>query len=201
MHRACRHLKSADPVLARLIAEIGPYRIEYSPPSFQTLAKAIVLQQLSGKAAAAIFRRLVAAAGDGELTPGRLLAMDPAELRALGLSRQKITYLRDVAERTLAGELDFLSLERASDAEVLRRLTAVKGIGVWTAQMFLIFALRRPDVMPSQDLGIRAAVRKAYGFSHLPAAREVDVLAERWKPYRSVAAWYLWRSLEDQAGL
>lgn len=201
MREAIRHLKKADPVLARLIEEIGPYGIEYSPPSFQTLAKAIVLQQLSGKAAAAIFRRLVAAAGDGELTPGRLLAMDPAQLRALGLSRQKIAYLRDVAGRAVAGELDLAALERAPDAEVVRRLTAIKGIGLWTAQMFLIFALRRADVMPSQDLGIRAAVRKAYGFARLPAAHEVDALAERWKPYRSVASWYLWRSLEDQAGL
>lgn len=201
MRKAIRHLKSADPVLRRLIEDVGPYRIEYSPPTYQTLAKAIVLQQLSGKVAAQIFRRLLAAAGDGELTPERMLALNPAELRSLGLSRQKIAYLRDVAERAITGALDFQELACAPDEEVVRRLTAIKGIGLWTAQMFLIFALRRPDIMPSEDLGIRAAVRKAYGLARLPTAREVDALAERWKPYRSVAAWYLWRSLEDQAGL
>ncbi|MCS7314485.1 MAG: DNA-3-methyladenine glycosylase [Bryobacterales bacterium] len=201
MRQAIRHLKSADPVMARLIEQVGPYRIEYSPPDYQTLAKAIVLQQLSGKAAAAIFRRLLVAAGDGKLTPGRVLDMDPGELRLLGLSRQKIAYLRGLAQRVVSGELDFKALERAPDAEVLRQLTSIRGIGVWTAQMFLIFALRRPDVMPSQDLGIRVAVQKAYGLARLPGVREVDAMAERWKPYRSVASWYLWRSLEDQAGL
>lgn len=201
MREAIRHLKSADPVLGRIIREIGPYRIEYSPPNYQTLAKAIVLQQLSGKVAATIFRRLLAVAGDGELTPERLLALDPRELRPLGLSRQKIAYLREAAERVLARQLNFAELARLPDEEVVRRLTAIRGIGLWTAQMFLIFALRRPDVMPSQDLGIRAAVRRAYGFARLPAPREVEALAERWKPYRSVASWYLWRSLEDQAGL
>lgn len=201
MHKAIRHLKTADPVLGRLIEEIGPYRIEYSPPSYQTLAKAIVLQQLSGKVAARIFGRLLAAAGDSELTPERLLALDPAHLRHLGLSRQKIAYLRDVAQRIGAGELDLQALEHMPDEEVVRRLTAIRGIGLWTAQMFLIFALRRPDVMPSMDLGIRAAVQKAYGLERLPTVREVDALAERWRPYRSVASWYLWRSLEDQAGL
>lgn len=187
--------------MAGLIARIGPYRIRYSPPNYQTLAKAIVLQQLSGKVAAKIFARLLEAAPDGELTPGAILELPPQRLRAIGLSRQKIAYLRELARRTLAGEVDFAALKGLPDEEVVRRLTAIRGIGLWTVQMFLIFALRRPDVMPSEDLGIRAAVRKAYGYPSLPAAREVDRLAERWRPYRTVAAWYLWRSLEDQEGL
>lgn len=201
MRKAIQHLKAADPVLAALIRKIGPYRIEYSPPNFQTLAKAIVLQQLSGKVAARIFQRILAAAGDGELTPDRFLRLEPARLRELGLSRQKIGYLRGLALRTLTGELDLPALESLPDEEVVRRLTALKGIGLWTVQMYLIFALRRPDVMPSQDLGIRAAVRLAWGYPELPAPREVERLAEPWKPFRSVASWYLWRSLEDQAGL
>jgi len=201
MRKAIRHLKATDPVLGALIEQIGPYRIEYSPPNFQTLAKAIVLQQLSGKVAARIFQRLLASAGDGELTPQRFLSIETERLRELGLSRQKIACLRELAQRILTGELDLRALEDLPDEEVIRRLTAQKGIGLWTVQMYLIFALRRPDVMPSQDLGIRAAVRAAWGYEELPSPREVERLAEPWKPFRSVASWYLWRSLEDQAGL
>lgn len=201
MRKALAHLAEVDPVMRDLIRRIGPYRIQYSPANFQTLVKAIVLQQLSGKVAARMFARLVEAAGDGELTPQAVLALELASLRELGLSRQKIAYIRDLAERTLAGEVDFESLSKLPDEEVMRRLTAVKGIGRWTVQMFLIFALRRRDVMPSADLGIRAAVRRAYGYRELPSPAEVDRLAEAWRPYRTVASWYLWRSLEDQAGL
>lgn len=201
MRKALIHLAAVDPVMRDLIRSVGPYRIQYSPPNFQTLAKAIVLQQLSGKVAAKMFARLVEAAGDGELTPQAVLELAPARLRQLGLSRQKIAYLRELAERTLAGEVDWEGLKKLPDEEVTRRLTALKGVGVWTVQMFLIFALRRPDVMPSGDLGIRAAVRKAYRYRELPSPAEVDRLAEPWRPYRTVAAWYLWRSLEDQAGL
>ena len=201
MREALRHLKAADAVMRRLIEQIGPYGIEYSPADYQTLAKAIVLQQLSGKAAACIFARLVESTGDGRLTPEALLRLGPARLRRLGLSRQKIAYLQGLARRTLAGEIDFSALALLPDDEVVRRLTALKGIGLWTVQMFLIFALRRPDVMPATDLGIRAAVRRAYGFPQSPQPAEILRLAEPWRPYRSVASWYLWRSLEDQAGL
>lgn len=187
--------------MGRLIERVGPYRIEYSPPAYQTLVKAIVLQQLSGKVASKIFARLLEAGGNGELTPEAVLALDAGRLRALGLSRNKTACIRELACRTLAGELDFPALEKLPDGEVIRRLTAFKGVGLWTAQMLLIFALRRPDVMPSGDLGIRAAVRKAYARAELPSPAEVDRLAEGWRPYRSVASWYLWRSLEDQAGL
>ncbi|MEK7407863.1 MAG: DNA-3-methyladenine glycosylase 2 family protein [Acidobacteriota bacterium] len=187
--------------MRRLIERIGPYRIEYSPPAFETVARTIVLQQLSGKAAATIYGRLVAATGDGRLTPEAVLKATPAALRAAGLSQQKVAYIRDVAARTLAGEIDFAALRRLPDKQVMRLLTAIKGVGVWTVHMFLIFALRRLDVMPSGDLGIRAAVRKAYGYAETPTPAEVDRRAEKWRPYCSVASWYLWRSLEDQAGL
>lgn len=201
MRKALLHLKASDPVMRRLIEEIGPYRIEFLEPDYETLVKAIVLQQLSGKVASAIFQRLVAAAGDGRLTPEVILRLSPAQMRALGLSQQKISYIRDLAGRTLSGEVDFKPLEKLPDEEVTRRLTALKGIGLWTVQMFLIFALRRPNVMPSGDLGIRAAVRKAYGFSDLPKPAEIDKLARKWRPYCTAASWYLWRSLEEQAGL
>jgi DNA-3-methyladenine glycosylase II len=201
MQEALNHLKAADPVIGRLIEEIGPYGIEFLEPNFETLVKAIVLQQLSGKVAEIIFNRLVAAAGNGRLTPEALLKLRTPKLRAIGLSKQKIEYIRDVARRIVKGKLDLASLTGFPDEEVLRTLTAVKGIGPWTVHMFLIFALERLDVMPSGDLGIRAAVRKVYGLDAMPSPADVDEFARRWRPYCTVASWYLWRSLETKAGL
>lgn len=201
MRKALVHLQNADPVLGGLIRRIGRYAIEYLEPTYESLAKAVVYQQLSGKVAAVIFERLAAATGDGRFTPEAALQLRPARMRALGLSKQKIAYLRDLAERTLAGEVDFAALRRLPDRLVYQRLTAVKGIGPWTVQMFLIFALRRPDVLPSADLGIRAAVKQAYGLKELPTPAQVEELARPWHPYCTVASWYLWRSLEEKAGL
>lgn len=201
LRQAILHLKRSDPVLAELIRQVGPYRIEYSPPAFETLARAVVYQQLSGKAALRIYERLEQAAGNGPLGPEGVLALPPEQLRELGLSRQKIAYLRDLAERCLSGEIDFAALETLPDDEVTAALTRVKGIGVWTVQMFLIFALRRPDVLPSGDLGIRAAVKKVYRLDELPSPAQVDHMGRRWRPYASVASWYLWRALEPKAGL
>ena len=201
MRKALQHLRKADPVIGSLIDQIGPYAIKYLEPGYESLAKAIVYQQLSGKVAAVIFERLAAATGDGRFTPEATLRLSPARLRALGLSKQKIAYLRDLAARTLSGELDFAALKRLPDRLVYRRLMALKGIGPWTVQMFLIFALRRLDVLPAADLGIRAAVKKAYGMAELPTPAQVEQLARSWHPYCTVASWYLWRSLEDKAGL
>jgi DNA-3-methyladenine glycosylase II len=201
MRKAIDALKNADPVLAALIETVGPYRIRYSPPDFETLVKAIVYQQLSGKAAATIFGRLQAAAGDGRLTSEATLQLTPQTMRALGLSRQKIGYIQDIARKTQGGGTDFAALPKMKDEEVLQVLTSLKGVGVWTAQMFLIFALRRKDVLPGGDLGVRAAVKKAYGFEFLPTPSEVDTVGEKWRPYRTVASWYLWRSLEPNANL
>jgi DNA-3-methyladenine glycosylase II len=201
MRKAISALKDADPVMGGLIEKVGPYRIRYLEPDFETLVKSIVYQQLSGKVAATIFGRLAEAAGDGRLTPEAALALTPRKMRALGLSRQKIGYIRDIAGHTLSGQADFAALRKMPDEDVIRVLTSLKGVGVWTAHMFLIFALRRKDVLPVGDLGIRAAVRKAYGFEAMPAPAEVERVGEKWRPYRTVASWYLWRSQEPNANL
>jgi DNA-3-methyladenine glycosylase II len=201
MRRAISALKRADPVMAGLIDRVGPYKIRYLEPDFETLTKSIVYQQLSGKAAATIFGRLQAAAGDGRLTPEATLQLTPRKMRTLGLSRQKIGYIRDIAKHTLSGEADFTRLPGLDDEEVIRVLTSLKGVGVWTAHMFLIFALRRKDVLPVGDLGIRAAVKKVYGLDQTPTPSEVEEAGEKWRPYRTVASWYLWRSLEPNANL
>jgi len=200
MRKAIRHLQAADPVIGGIIERVGPYRIEFRDPGFETLVKAIVYQQLSGRVAQVIFGRLVAAV-EGLLTPGTILALRPARMRKLGLSKQKTAYIRDLARLTRDGTVDFAKLPALADAEVIERLTQVKGVGVWTAHMFLIFALRRTNVLPSGDLGIRAAIRKAYGLADLPKPAEIEALGERWHPYCTVAAWYLWRSLEPNANL
>ncbi len=201
MQTALSHLKACDPVLCRLIDEVGPYGIEFLDPDFDTLAKAIILQQLSGKVAEVIYGRLRAAAGNGRLTPDAVLKLRPQKLRALGLSRQKIDYIRELARQIRSGRLDLAALAELPDEDVHVRLSALKGIGPWTVHMFLIFALRRLNVMPSADLGIRAAVRKVYGLDVMPTPRQVDELARKWHPYCTVASWYLWRSLEAKAGL
>jgi len=196
MQKAIRHLQAADPVMGGIIERVGAYRLRYREPGFETLVKSIVNQQLSGRVAQVIFDRLVAAVPGGALTPAGVLALRPAKMRALGLSKQKTAYIRDLARLTRDGELDFQALAGLPDAEVIERLTQVKGVGVWTAHMFLIFALRRTNVLPSGDLGIRSAIRKAYGLPELPKPAEIEALGERWHPYCTVAAWYLWRSLE-----
>jgi len=201
MRQAIRHLQAADPVMGAIIAQVGPYRIEFRDPAFETLVRAIVYQQLSGRVAQVIFARLLGAVPEGRLTPEGVLALRPAKMRALGLSKQKTAYIRDLARQTRDGAVDFAELLTLPDAEVIERLTRVKGVGVWTAHMFLIFALRRTNVLPTGDLGIRAAIRKAYGLAELPKPNEIEVLGERWHPYCTVAAWYLWRSLEPNANL
>jgi DNA-3-methyladenine glycosylase II len=201
MRKALEVLSRADPVMGGLIERVGSYRIRYRDPDFDTLAKSIVFQQLSGKAAATIFDRLLSAAGDGKLTPDAVLKLTPARLRALGLSRQKIAYIRDIAGHARTGAVDFSALRTLADEEVIQALTSLKGVGVWTAQMFLMFALRRKDVLPVGDLGIRAAVKNVYGLEEMPTPSAVGEMGEKWRPYRTVASWYLWRSLEPNANL
>jgi len=200
MKEAIQHLKQSDAVLSGIIDRVGDYGIEFRDPDFETLVKSIVYQQLSGRVASVIFGRVVKAAG-GKLTPGNILKLRPARMRALGLSGQKTAYIRDLARHTRDGRVNFGELLDLPDEAVIERLTEVKGVGVWTAHMFLIFALRRTDVLPVGDLGIRAAIRKAYGFAELPEAVEMEALAARWRPYCTVASWYLWRSLEPNANL
>lgn len=199
MRAAVAHLRRADPVLAAIIGRVGAPRIEYREPVFATLVRSIVFQQLHGKAAAAIYARLEAAAG--AVTPEAILKLRPARLRAAGLSAGKADYVRDLARRTRDGDVDFPRLASLDDAGVIEHLTRVKGVGVWTAQMFLIFALRRPDVLPVGDYGIRAAMREAYRLPELPKAAEMGRIAAPWRPHASLACWYLWRSLDGKAAL
>jgi DNA-3-methyladenine glycosylase II len=201
MKKAILHLKSADPVMGVILDRVGPFKIQYRDPEFETLVRSIVYQQLHGKAALTIFTRLKDAAKADPLTPESILKLRPARMRALGLSKQKMTYIRELARMTRSGEVNFTGLSAMEDAEVVAHLTRVKGIGVWTVHMFLIFALRRPNVLPTGDLGVRAAMKKAYGLADLPKPAEMEKLAERWHPYCSVASWYLWRSLENVAAM
>src|SRR5436190_11906637 len=200
MKEAIEHLRRSDAVLAGIIERVGGYAIQFRDPDFETLAKSIVFQQLSGRVASVIFGRLTAAVG-GELTPENVLNLRPARMRKLGLSGQKTAYIRDLARHARDGKVAFGTLLDLPDNEVIETLTQVKGIGVWTAHMFLIFALQRHDVLPTGDLGIRNAIRKAYGLAELPTPAEMETMAERWRPYCSVASWYLWRSLEPDANL
>jgi DNA-3-methyladenine glycosylase II len=195
MRKAILHLKKSDPVLAEIIERVGPYKMNYDDPAFHSLAEAIVYQQLHGKAAATIFNRLTDAAG-GRLTPENILKLTEEQMRGVGLSKQKLTYLRDLAAKTHSGELNFTQLPDLPDSEVIKHLTQVKGIGVWTAHMFLMFSLRRPDVLPTGDLGIQMAIRKHYRKRKLPKPVQMEKIAKCWSPYRSVACWYLWRSLD-----
>ena len=203
-----------------VIARIGPCRITYSEPVFHSLAEAIVYQQLNGKAAETIFKRFTLLSGD-PITPAGILKLTPVEMRSVGLSKQKSAYLTDMAERAERGDLDFSRLGEMSDEEVIEHLTQVKGVGVWTAHMFLMFTLRRPNILPVGDFGVRMAMFRHYldrrarngaaknGAGQqkgkakkvkikLPTPEQMEKIAKRWEPYRSVACWYLWQSLDTK---
>src|SRR5579863_1190586 len=195
MRKALLHLKKSDPVMRAIIEQIGPSRMRFGKPVFHSLAEAIVYQQLNGKAAATIFKRFSVLAGD-PLTPQVILRLSPAQMRSVGLSKQKASYLFDMAERAHRGELDFSRLHRMSDAEVIKHLTQVKGVGVWTAHMFLMFTLRRPDILPTGDYGVQTAIKRHYNKRKLPKPEQMEKIAKPWAPYRSIACWYLWQSLD-----
>lgn len=201
MRKAINHLKKADPVMAAIIAKAGPYRVGYRDPVFQTLVRSIVYQQLNGKAALTIFDRLAEAAKVNPMTPELILKLRPQKMQAVGLSKQKTLYIRELARLTRDGEIQFERLPEMEDAAIIETLTRVKGVGVWTVQMFLMFALQRPNVLPVGDLAVRAAMKKAYGLAELPKPAEMERIAEAWHPYRSVASWYLWRSLENPGAM
>jgi DNA-3-methyladenine glycosylase II len=189
--------------MARLIDEGGPLPAEMDrrgrpEEPYGVLVRAITGQQLSVKAAASIWQRVVDRFG-GTPTPEQILADDPEELRvACGFSRAKVAYLRPLAEHVVSGELELDRLPAMDDREVIRELTAVKGIGEWTAHMFLMFTLQRPDVLAAGDLGVRNAAMRAYGLDRPPAPAELEALAEPWRPYRTRACLYLWRSLDNE---
>ena len=194
-------LAERDPVLRRLVAEAGPARVRPSTEThFATLVRAVVYQQLAGAAAAAIHGRLIAALG-GEVTPERLLSLPSGTLRSVGLSAAKAASLQDLATKVLDGTvvLDPKGLRAQSDAEVVDRLSTVRGIGKWTAEMFLMFQLRRLDVWPTGDLGVRRGFGLAWGIP-TPTAKELEPLGDPYRPYRSVVAWYCWRAAELYGG-
>lgn len=211
MRKAILHLKKSDPVMRAIMERVGPYRMQYRDPTFHSLARAIVYQQLNGKAALTIFNRFTALAGDPVTAEG-ILKLTPEQLRSVGLSKQKSSYLFDMAERASRGELDFSRVANLSDDEVIEHLTQVKGVGVWTAHMFLMFTLQRPNVLPTGDFAIRMAMFRHYldrrrakdGAAKngrkrkikLPTPAQMEKIAKCWEPYRSVACWYLWRSLD-----
>jgi DNA-3-methyladenine glycosylase II len=199
------HLSQADPVLGGLIRAVGPYRFEPDMDChpFQALAQAIAHQQLNGTAANTILGRLIQSCGGGVFpTPERVLAASADSLRAAGFSFAKVAALRDLAKKTLAAVVpDAATLLQLQDEEIIARLTQVRGIGRWTVEMLLIFRLGRPDVLPVDDFGVRNGFRAAYGLSRMPQPKVLAAWGERWKPYRSTAAWYLWRALElERAG-
>ena len=199
---AARILAERDPVIARLVAEAGPPRLSRPTEShFGALVRAIVYQQLAGRAAAAIHGRLIAAVDDADVEPEPLLALTDEQMRAVGLSRNKMASLRDLAAKVLDGTvvLSPRGLAMQSDEEIIARLSAVRGIGPWTAEMFLIFQLRRLDVWPVGDLGVRRGYGLAWQVPE-PTARELKSLGDPFRPYRTVAAWYCWRAAELYAG-
>jgi DNA-3-methyladenine glycosylase II len=213
MARAVRgraHLHRADPVLARVIDAVDAHggiaprgdRGHAPDDHYGALLRSIVGQQLSTKAAASIYRRLLERFGGRPPTPAELLAaseQEPEEFRtAVGLSRAKVSYLRSLAEHVIDGSLELDRMESLPDEEVIAELTAIKGLGEWTSHMFLIFHLGRPDVLPVGDLGVRRAIERAYGLGDLPAPDQMGRIAEPWRPYRSVASRYLWRSLDNE---
>ena len=199
---ALAHLRNVDPILGKVIARVGPYRLQTrrSGTHYDALVRSIVFQQLSGKAAGTIHRRLC------ELYPRKnpradlLLATSDDTLRGAGLSRQKIGYLRDLAARVTDRSLPLAHLGRLPDDAIIEHLVQVKGIGRWTVQMFLMFRLGRPDVLPDLDLGIQTAIQRAYGLRKRPGPKDVLRIGEKWRPYASTASWYLWRSLENGDG-
>jgi DNA-3-methyladenine glycosylase II len=195
--KALAHLRG-DPKLARVIERVGPFkmtlRIEGS--HFDHVVRAIVYQQLSGKAARTIHGRVMDLFGGRPPTPEELAGTSDDRLRSAGLSRQKLGYIKDLAARVAARDVAMDSLHELPDAEIIATLTRVKGVGVWTAQMFLMFRLGRLDVLPIADLGIQTAVQRAYKLRKRPTPAQVEKLGSRWRPYATVASWYLWRSLE-----
>lgn len=196
--KAVAHLKKVDPVMLELIEKVGSCTLEPRAEGthFDSIARSIVFQQLSGKAASTIHGRFEGLYGGRSPLPVELTVTSDEQLRAVGLSRGKSAYLKDLAACVVSGELSVETLHELSDEEIIAALTRVKGIGRWTAQMFLMFRLGRPDVLPDLDLGVQKAIQKAYRLRKLPTPERVRKIGAKWTPYRTVASWYLWRLLD-----
>jgi DNA-3-methyladenine glycosylase II len=196
IERGVKHLRRADPVLKEVIRQAGPFALKLRRDRFQALVYSILSQQISGKAAMAIRTKFENYVGPDGMTPRFISRLSIEDLRTVGLSRQKASYILDLAQRVHEGTLPLERLARLSDDDVVEALIEVKGIGVWTAHMFLIFSLGRLDIMPHGDYGVRSAIQKLYGLDELPNRQTCHRIAEPWRPYASIAAWYCWRSLE-----
>lgn len=197
---ALKHLSVADARLATIIESVGAYEIKLRKDPFRSLVEAIIYQQLAGSAADAIYGRFVKIYGRFP-RHAQLLATKDSKLRAAGLSRRKIEYLKDLAARLSDGRLKLSQLPKLTDEQVIEQLVQVKGIGRWSAEMFLIFCLGRQDILPVGDLGLRKAMQKVYSLAELPTPEVMCNIAHPWKPYRSVATWYMWKSLEKFKGI
>lgn len=193
--KAINHLKK-DRKLAKIINAVGPHKIAVVKNPYESLVEAIITQQLSGKAADSISKKFRAIYG-GFPKPADVIKTQDAKLRAAGLSGMKVSYIKDLSRKVESNEIRMNSLKDMSDDEVVEHLTQVKGIGRWTAEMFLIFSLGRPDVLPVGDLGLRKGVQRLYSLSDLPEKEKIEKIAEKWKPYRTVATWYVWKSLSQ----
>jgi DNA-3-methyladenine glycosylase II len=202
-HASVRHLKKVDPVLATVIDSVGPCRLETRSEGthFDALVRSIVYQQLSGKAASTILARVHALYGNRSPTPAELLATPDETLRTAGLSRQKLSYLKDLAGKVACGDVPLEAdvIDHLEDDEIIERLVKVKGIGRWTVHMFLLFRLGRPNVLPELDLGIQNAIKRAYRLRKQPGPKDVLRIGKKWAPHASVASWYLWRSLDGES--
>jgi DNA-3-methyladenine glycosylase II len=198
--KAVAHLKKVDPVMAQVIERVGSYKgwPATGGTHFDAVARSIVFQQLSGKAASTIHGRFQGLYGGRTPLPAELAATSDEQLRAVGLSRQKSAYLKDLGARVASGEVPIETLHELTDDEVIAALTQVKGIGRWTAQMFMMFRLGRPDVLPDLDLGVQKGIQRAYRLRKLPAPERVKKIGAKWAPYRTVASWYLWRLLDAE---
>jgi DNA-3-methyladenine glycosylase II len=196
---ACQHLAACDPCLAELVANTVPFETDLTPESpYEALLESIAYQSISGKAAATIFGRIKALSGNGRPpSPEQMLKVRNSALRKAGLSGAKVRAMKDLAQKTVQGIVPTLEqAETMSDQELVERLISVRGIGAWTVEMFLIFRLGRPDVLPIHDLGVKKGWSVAYGKKHMPTPRELLKFGERWRPYRTIASWYMWRAFE-----
>ena len=196
MEQALAFLSAADPVLARLIKQAGPCTLQKNSEPFQKLVKAIVSQQISTKAADSVYNKLLLLLR-GLLEPDALLALSTEELRSAGLSGQKVGYLLNLSEHFLAKPEFYENLDTHTDAEICTELVSIKGIGIWSAQMFLMFNLGRLNILPTDDLGLKKGMQLAYSLPDVPDKKTMEAVAANWEPYKSVGTWYMWRALEQ----
>ena len=198
VQKAVRRLSKADRILANVIRDVGPFALRTEPGGYEVLVRSILSQQISTAAAKTIRTRLQESLPSKKITAKAIDALSDEQLQSAGISQQKRSYLRDLTQRTLDGTIDFRTIVLQPDEEVIETLVQVKGIGRWTAQMYLMFSLGRPDVFAIGDLGIRNAMKRHYSLQEKPTLSELEAIAAVWAPHRSIASWYLWRSLEQK---